>query len=289
MTERQNVGGKIMAGVYLAWSVALAGMVLANAGARMSAPDGGDGGWIVVLVWIPVLLLVRKGTAAYGRTAEILRYGMLAALVLVLVLGGRQIRLERLLGATEDLGMSFASAVGVSCCGVAAVLLWDGEKKAGDGQWMKRGGSLAAVILLMRAVTVGVLGPVLAERQPRPFFLMTVGAGRTARVEGLAAAVWLLADIVLAGLMLRCGKKMWGVVKLAGNGEWAVALAALAAALWVNGTGQAERCVGEILPVTGLILGGEVPAAAYLAERKKRAALQRKSKNMPSEQGNEKR
>lgn len=278
----------ILSSLYLIWAVLTAGTVLASAGARMTAPDGRDAGWVIVLVWIPVLLLTRMGTAAYGRAAEIFYLGMLVALVFTLLLGGRQIRPERLLEESDGLLNSFATAVGVGCSGVAAFLLWDGEHE--KGRWVGWSGALAGVVVLMRVATVGVLGPALAGEQERPFFLMTVGAGQTARVEGLAAAVWLLADVTLAGLMLQCGKKMMGMLHLPRERRtaWMIALAALGFALWMNVERNAQLWLKEVLPAAGLILGGVIPGLVCLVQYGNSFALQRKSEECQGKGGNEK-
>jgi len=278
----------VLPSLYLIWAVLTAGTVLASAGVRMTAPDGKDTGWVIVLVWIPVLLLTRMGTAAYGRAAEIFYLAMLAALAFALFLGGRQIRPERLLGEPDGLLGSFVTAAGVGCSGAAAFLLWNGAHE--KGRWIGWSGTLAGVVVLMRAVTVGVLGPALAGGQERPFFLMAVGAGQTARVEGLAAAVWLLADVTLVGLMLQCGKKMMGVLHLPRERRtaWMIASAALGLALWMNAEGNAQLWLKEVLPVAGLILGGLIPGLACLAQCGNDFALQRKSEKYQGKEENEK-
>jgi hypothetical protein len=130
----------------------------------------------------------------------------------------------------------------------------------------------------MRAVTAGVLGPTLARSQARPFFLMTVGLGQTARVEGLLAAVWLLADITLAGLMLQCGKRLWSGMGLREtNGTWVAALVVLGVALLLNRMGNVEFWIQTVLPGMGLIFGGGVPALSCLLRRRNGDALEQKS------------
>ena len=275
---RRSGMGRVLAALYLVWSVLVAGTVLVDAGGRMAAPGGSDTGWVILLIWVPVLLLTRKSAAAYGRAAEIFYLGMLAALAFVLVMGSRQIRLERLLGETEGLWGSFVSAAGVGCGAGAVLLLWRGEENEGGPRWIPWALALSVASLAMRVVTVGVLGPHLAQGQERPFFLMTVGLGQTARVEGLAAAVWLLSDVTLAGLMLQCGKGMWRELGLDERcGGWVAALTTLGAALALDRMSGAEVWMKVVLPRTTLVFGGGVPVLSCLLRRKNSAALERKS------------
>lgn len=249
--------------LYAAWAVVLSGAILAAAGSRITAPAGRDIGWAVALLWAPVLLLTRKSCSAYGRAAEIFYLAMLAAVTFVLVMGARQIRPERLLKPSDGFWTSVVTASGVGCSAVAAVILWRGNEKEGRPRWFAWSGSLAALTLLMRVVTVGVLGPTLAGEQERPFFLMAVGLGQTARVEGLVGAIWLLADITLAGLLMQCGKCVW---MLPGKNwsSWVLPIAGLGTSLLLSRTGVTGFCLEEVLPIVGLVLGGAVPVAYCL-------------------------
>lgn len=260
--------GKGLALLYVLWGLALAGAALGSAGSRITAPEGQGAGWVTALLWLSVLWMVRGKPAAFARAAEIFYLAMGAALVLVLLFGGAQVE-ERWLLAGGELWSSFLTAAGVGCCGVAALLLWDGGEEGETRRWIPWSGAGAVVTALLAAVTVGVLSPALAAAQTRPFFVMSVGLGKTARVEGLVSAVWLLADVTLAGLFLQCCRRLWGVISPHGAriAPWVLGLAALGAGLWLQGTGLAEAWLRGVLPLGGLVLGGVVPALACLCQK----------------------
>jgi len=251
--------------IYIIWLVTLAGMTLAEAGARITAPDEKGAGWAVVLIWIPVLLFAKGKPTVLGRSAEIFYLAMAAALAMIFLFALIQIRPGRLLGGQAEIERSILTAAGTGCTGVVMLILWEGGKNEGKPKWMVWSGTLMAVLVLARVVTVGTLGAALAQEQERPFFTMTVGLGQTSRVEGLVNAVWLLSDVTLAGLLAQCGRKLLNVMGITdcGIGAWSVALAILGTGLSlraVNGTAWMWR----VQPVCGILLGGVVPLLTCL-------------------------
>ena len=256
-----------VASLYIIWCIALAGAVLGGAGARLTAPLERDTGWVIVLIWLPALWLALGKPDVFGRAAEIFYYIGVVALAAVILLSVGQVEWSRLLEPSGELGRSFLLASGVSCCGAAAALVSprEGEKKRRAG-WSA---ASAGVLAVMCAVTAGTLGPVLAKSQERPFFLLCVGLGKTARVEGLVSAVWLVADTALLGLLFQTGRRMWRVMGLPNEraGAGIVALAALGVGLWLGLSGQAEWWLRDVVPLAGLALGGGLPAAALLWQK----------------------
>ena len=270
--------------IYIMWGILLSGAVLASAAERVTAPAGRGVEWVALLLAVPVFCLVKGKAAVFGRTAEIFYLAMIAVLAFVLVFGGAQIRFGRLLEPTGEFWSALLAAAGIGCSGVAAVLLWDGDGGMDRPKWMRWSGGEAVALLLMSVVTVGVLSPALAAQQERPFFVMTVGLGQTARVEGLVSAAWLLSEVTLCGLLLQCGRKLWGAMGFGWKrgAPWVLTVAAAGAALCFLKSGESVRWLCRILPVGGLVLGGVLPAVyslwarwrktekrgAYLGERK---------------------
>ena len=114
----------------------------------------------------------------------------------------------------------------------------------------------------MAALTAGSLSPALAGTVERPFFLVTVGLGETARVESLAALLWLTADVAFLGLVLQCCRGLWRDVLALGGENWAgIGLAALSlgTALSLEEFGDPEEVLRCVIPPGGLIVGSAVP------------------------------
>ena len=87
------------------------------------------------------------------------------------------------------------------------------RSRAGSLTWLT---ALGAVSVLLSALTAGVLGPALTAQLRDPFFAGISVLGRTARLEGLASALWLLPDLVLAGLLAQSwGRKPFPAVAVA--------------------------------------------------------------------------
>lgn len=240
--------------IYIVWLVALAGTILAAAGERITAPDENGAGWAVALIWVPVILLAQKEPAVLGRTAEIFYFAMVAALVVILLFGAAQIRVERLLAWRGGFLKAVLAAAGTGCAGVFALLLWEGDENVGKPKWAAWSGALMTAQFFVHVVTIGVLGGVLTAERERPFFTMTVGLGETARIESLVSAVWMIADVVLAGLLAQCGRRLWRVMGLKKEkiGIWTIALAILGFGLWIRGEGNVAAMQDKVLPALDL-------------------------------------
>ena len=265
----KNPGGKLLAILYIIWGVLLAGAALALCGTRMSAAGSGNGPlWPTVLAALPVLWLAAGKPEAFARAAEILYLAMMAVLALIALLGAGQVELRWVLAPGESVFRSFVTAAGIGCTGVYALLPWSGggERRRFLG-WSAAG---ALVLAGMAAFTAGSLSPALVRAVERPFFLMTVGLGRTARVESLAALLWLAADVTFLGLVLQGCRGLWkDVLGLRGE-KWAAAAftaAMLVIALGLERYGDPEALLRGVIPVGGLLLGGAVPAVLWALGR----------------------
>ncbi len=258
--------GKGLSLCYIVWGVTLAGAVLGSAGERVVAPGNGGTGWVVLLLCLPIAWMAWGKPAAFGRAAEIFYLAMGAALVLVLLFGVVQIRLDWLIAEGSEFWHSLLSAIGVGCSGVAAVLLWDGGEKQ---HWLPWSGATAVSVALLAVVTTGVLSPALAAIEERPFFVMTMGLNKTARIEGLVSGVWLLADVTLAGILLQCGRHLWKVAGLpwVRGISWLLVLSVLGVGLLLQWTQSTGLWLSKVLPLVSLVLGGGVPTLAYLLKK----------------------
>lgn len=267
-------GGKLLAPFYLLWGVFTAGTALALCGERISAA-GGQGGplWPTVLAALPVLWLAMGKPEVFARAAEIFYLAMLAVLAFLVLLGVGQVEPRWLAEPGYSLWQSALTAAGIGCTGVYAALLWNGR---GEGSGRRAAGWTAAGALAlagMAALTAGSLSPALVRRVERPFFLMTVGLGRTARVESLTALVWLAADVTFLGLMMQSCRGLWRDV-LCWRGERSAGAvltgAALALALCLERFGNAEELLRRAVPVGGLLLGGAAPLILLILVKMRR-------------------
>ena len=228
----KNPGGRPLALLYIIWGVFLAGTLLALCGQRISEAGG------------------------------IFYLAILAVLAFILLLGVKQVEGRWLLAAGEDLGSSVLTAAGLGCCGVYAVLLWNGQGKDEGRQWLSWTAAGGLVLAGMAALTAGSLSPALAGTVERPFFLMTVGLGKTARVESLVALLWLIADVTLLGLVLQACRGLWRDVLALRAEKWAgigFAAASLGTALCLERFGRPVELLREVVPLGGLLFGSAAP------------------------------
>lgn len=270
----KNPGGRPLALLYIVWGVFLAGTALALCGQRIS--DAGARGapfWPTVLAVLPAFWLAAGKPEAFARAAEIFYLAMLAVLGLIFLLGVKQVETRWLLAAGEDLGSSVLTAAGLGCCGVYAVLLWNGRGEERMGRWLSWTAAGGLVLAGMAALTAGSLSPALAGTVERPFFLMTVGLGGTARVESLVALLWLAADVTLVGLLLQACRGLWRDVLEFQGEKWAgigFAAASLGTALCLETFGHPEELLREVIPLGGLFFGGVLPVLLWrLGKRQK--------------------
>lgn len=272
----KNPGGKPLALLYVIWGVFLAGTVLALCGTRMSgAGSGGGPFWPTVLAALPVLWLAVGKPEAFARAAEIFCLVMLAVLAFIALLGADQVELRWVLAPGKCVSSSFVTAAGIGCTGVYGVLLWNG-RGAGEGRRFLAWSAAGTLVLAgMAAYTAGSLSPALVGAVEQPFFLMTVGLGRTARAESLTALLWLAADVTLLGLLIQGSRGLLRDVLGLRVKKWAGAVltaAALAVSLGVERFGDPAELLREVVPVGGLFLGGAGPVLLWIMGKMRRGA-----------------
>lgn len=237
--------------LYGAWGAVLLAGVLERAAGRVQPAAGGRGStvWLLVLLALPLFWMGWGKGAAFFRAVEILwlAAGVTVAAVLLLGLPRADWR-----WAVEPAGgwVRSLSAGWVTLSGGLFVLPYL-YKVAGEPGGVHRGlvwlSALGAVSAALALVTAGLLSPRVAAELDGPFFVAAGLLGDSARLEGLVSALWLLPDLVLAGLLSRS----WGE----GPRPAGAVLAGLALAL---------AGVPGWIPVEGLALGCLVLAAATL-------------------------
>lgn len=257
--------GRVLSVLYAVWAAALLARGLARCAGRVLAAGGGPeqhAPWLIALLALPLLWMARGKPAAFFRAAEIFYLAVALTGAVLLVWSAFKMEWQYVLMPAEDLWGGFWAAIETGGTFLFALPYVNRIKTAnGDGgramAWL---GALTAAAVLMSLAAVGVLSPAVACEAGQPFFLMTAVLGKGVRVEGLAGALWLLADLGCLGLLARCWQvsgvgKSWlppmavvigtagaalGVPSLLSTDVWGIGCAVLAAV-----TGVVLICAGR--------------------------------------------
>lgn len=131
--------------------------------------------------------------------------------------------------------------------------------------------AFCAAIALMLAAVLGCIGSGLSARLDIPYFIMVQGLGVKGafqRTEALVAAMWLLSDVILAGVLLRAWQEHLKELKCEKWGKWSIPAAAAAAIIigWLLfPEGDSVRIFyRDALSVAGIVLGLIIPGLIML-------------------------
>ena len=233
--------------LYAGWAVVVASLVLERAVDRLEQTSGGSPRfWLLVIITVPLLLIGWGGAAPFFRTVEILWLAMAAVLVLVLLLAFDEIELRYLTVNAAD-WKTAALAVGEMFVPALFTLPYIYNEKGGERTrclgWLSAMGVIGGGMCLL---TVGVLGAG-GDWVPQAFFVAAGVGGRTARMEGLFAVLWLIPDLVFVGLLSRTwGERRWPAA--------AILLAAVLSFFEVTGYFTPPICVIGSLLLLGMTL-----------------------------------
>ena len=234
--------------LYMTWGVVLLAIRLRLWAGRLLAAGHRDGGlWFFLIVSAAMVLWLGTGRlTAFARAGQLFLTILLTAAGAVLLLSLAQVRPERVLPLWVEDGWpvlgSGLSAAGVLSWGVYGAFLIGGKADERRGGWFVPSAVGCFLLALSQWVILGCLGPVLAGTLENPFLALAQGVGIEGafqRVESVIAALWSLADLTMAGVLV-------------------FALRAMAAAL-----GWRERRTA-----IGAILLAAVLALSFLGERR---------------------
>lgn len=196
--------------LYGAWAAVMLANVLGRTAERVQQAMGGGGhiGWLLTLLAVPLVWMGWGKAAAFFRAAEILWLAVLAAAGVVLLLGLPRVNWNWALEPAGSWRDSLAAG-GLTMSAGLLVLphLYKINEEPGSEfrglAWLSALGLASAALALL---TAGLLSPAVAAQLDGPFFVAAGLLGDSARLEGLASALWLLPDVTLMGLLART----WG-------------------------------------------------------------------------------
>lgn len=179
-----------------------AARALSGAARRLELTSGGAGQeiWLLLLLAAVLAWLGLGGRGRFFRMAEVLWLAMAVVTAAVLLLALPRLEWRRVLPAGDG-WLSSMLAAGEALTPAALVLpyIYGAEPGEAGRRWPGWLWALAGLAAALSLVTRGLLGGA-AELVEGPFFVAAGLLGRSARLEGLLSALWLMSDLVWAGL-----------------------------------------------------------------------------------------
>ena len=259
--------------IYMVWGELLLALRLRLCAQRLVAAGYRDGTlWFFLLAVAGVTLWMGLGRVApFARAGQVFLTLLLVTGGVVLLLSLSQVRPERTLPLwVEDVipvlrsGPAAAGALGWSLYGVFLAGQVRPLRDKRGWHWLAWGAGGCLLLTLAQWIILGSLGADLAARLENPFFALakSVGVeGAFQRVESVVSALWVLADLTLAGTLLLSLRTM--AEELVPRREkWAAAgcvLLAVILAITLFAQGRGDLWNREIVPWGNLILGLFLP------------------------------
>lgn len=273
------VGGGGLLLIYIVWAEVLLSLRLRLCAQRLLSSGYRDGElWFFLLAVAALALWVGVGKlSAFARAGQFFLVILLTAAGIVLALSLFQVRPERVLplwtGDTVPVLYSALPAGGALGWGLWGAFLTGqvGPSKQPRGwHWLFWGMGGCLLLALAQFIILGSLGPALSARLTDPFFALakSVGVeGAFQRVESVISALWTLADLSTAALLLFAIRAMGGIFAPKAGGKTGAAVALVLAAVLALGAfpdGMAGRWGRELVPAVNLLLGLGAPILLFL-------------------------
>lgn len=278
------VFGRAVLLIYIMYGVVLLALRLRLCAARLVGGEEQSGAaWPVVLAVALLALWMGRGkVTAFGRAAQIFLLILVVTAGVVLILALPHARVERVFPITPVLALESLRAAplaaGVLGWGMYASFLLGEVDPPGEGRrWRWPLWSLGGTVLLCAAqlVVVANLGTGMAMQLDNPFFALAKGVGVEGafqRVESLVLALWVLADLSIAGVLLLALRVMVREVCPRYQEEkavvWAVLAAAALALTLFSGRSDLRDWNRGIIPQMCLILAFALPASLWITLKK---------------------
>lgn len=266
--------GRIVLAVYLLWGILELAAGVRLCGARILSTGYTNAPLLLYMVLLlgAVLWITRGRLAAFARAGEIFYLILSITLGVVLLLAAFHIEAENLFPIwTEDVPAVLASSLSVLSVLGTAVLgaFLDGtvtRRKSDKSRALRWTAAACLMLTGLQIVNLGNFGPALIARLEQPFFMMVrdIGVhGAFQRAESVIMAVWVLSDLVFAGLIaFACcamAKELF-CLKHGNSAAVPVVVLGLAASVFLFPNAfSLERFGDKILGPASLVLGFCVP------------------------------
>ncbi len=256
--------------IYLVWTLFVLSLVFRVSAARMemiyaeAPPIFFGAGVAAVGIWMG-----RGRASALARAGEIFYLALTVVLAGVLVLALSRVEWSNLHPvAWKSLPRGSFSAAGILLNVAPVAILGARVPKRMRSVRKVLGWTsvFCGAVCLVLLVVLGSVGVRLCMRLDIPYLIMVQGLGIKGafqRLEAPVAAMWLLSDLILAGMLLRAGNDYVVAVASERWGRWSVPVIALVALgvgwlLFPKGETLRAFCV-DVLPMTGVVLGLVIP------------------------------
>lgn len=230
LTEAFGVGGKILAGLTVIWTIIVMGWVASLADAAFPMVDG-----FPSLSWVLLALAAWgswKGPAACARCSGVLSLFLLALYGIVVLFSVPDVSLENLAPSSEWINGVWSAGIFLTASGVLYVPC---SRSAKGPAWR------VALVLpvfagVLAAVTCGVLTPELAARRTVPLYDLAQSVslfGVVERIEPLLSAAITMGVFSLLSSLACAGHRLADEIRVS---RWnGVVVCAVAAALiWLT-------------------------------------------------------
>ena len=269
--------------IYMVWIVFALAVVLRLSVARMEVIYSKVPPVLFAVLLAAVAIWMGTGkTSALARAAEIFYLALTVVLAGILVLAVFKVEWKNLYPVEwTALPVGSATAAGI-CLNIVPAAILGALVPKKTRSVRSAYGWIIAFCVAITFVLVAVLGSVgagLSAEIDIPYLITVQGLGVKGafqRTEALVAAMWLLSDVVFAGVLLRAGQAYVTELKSKKWGRWSVPVVAVAALVagWLlfSEESDARMFCCDVLSVAGIVLGLIVPflllLVSYIRKRK---------------------
>ena len=204
-----------------------AARTLGRSARRLEVTSGGAGQeiWFLLLLAGVLAWLCLGGRGRLFRGLEVLWLAMAVVTAAVVLLALPRLEWRLVLPKGDGwLGSALAAGEILSPAALMLPYIYDARPVETGRHWPAWLWALAGMAAALSLVTRGLLGGA-AEQVEGPFFVAAGLLGRSARLEGLLSALWLMSDLAWAGAACQS----WG------RGRWPAAGAAAAGVVSLTG------------------------------------------------------